>query len=300
MKKMLCFRLDDICPGMRLDNLNRIEKIFDKYDLHPLLGVVPDNQDDNLMPALKNAGTGLENQAGTDCGGCDARSQSIAYEVTLSRLEDKGWEISMHGYQHIYSSEESGLLKANPFSEFAGVPYEKQYEMLKSGREILSSLGYDTDIFMAPGHTFDENTLKALAALGFKYITDGYTDVCYERGGLTFVPCSLSDPKEPAGVDTVCIHVNSWQEEDFDNLEDFLKKHRDICCDFKDIVSDARPHAYDRALARKEESYRRLKEQKNRAAASDKMQRYLKKSYSENKYVKLIKRVVFLPMLLGK
>lgn len=49
MIKGLLFRLDDIAPGLKRENLSRLEALFDKYSVKPLIGVVPDNRDDNLV-----------------------------------------------------------------------------------------------------------------------------------------------------------------------------------------------------------------------------------------------------------
>ena len=49
MDKMLTFRLDDIAPGLKRDNLIRFEDIFDSYGIKPMIGIVPMNEDPNLV-----------------------------------------------------------------------------------------------------------------------------------------------------------------------------------------------------------------------------------------------------------
>ena len=277
MEKLLTFRLDDITPGLKKDNLNRFEEIFDLYGIKPLIGIVPSNEDPNLV--------------------VDVKDNSFWDE--MRRLRDKGWKIALHGYRHVYSNDNSGLLKANPFSEFAGLPYEEQKDMLFKGKSILEEQGLVPEFFMAPGHTFDENTLKALVANGIFKITDGYSDRPYIRNGIAFYPCRLSDPTMPKGMDTVCIHLNNWEDADFDSLKGFIEINRAICTSFDDIARIT-PVLYDESIKRQEEAFRKNKARKQKAAESEKMQRYLKKSYSKNRYVKLIKRALFLPMLLKK
>lgn len=279
MKKMLGFRLDDIAPGMRLDNLRTIEEIFDKWNICPLLGIVPDNKDDNLSVADNN--------------------EEEYYEY-IHKLIKKGWTPSMHGYTHVYSTEDSGLLDANPFSEFAGVEYDAQLKMLAKGKKMLADRLIDPEVFMAPGHTFDENTIRALKRVEFTTITDGYTDRPYKRGDMVFIPCTLSEPKIPKGMDTVCIHVNNWDKEDFDKLDSFLNDNHDICVSFSDMMKYDTIAPYSKFIEKKESNYRKLRDAKNSAAANEKMQEYLQKSYSDNKALKLVKRVVYSPMLLKK
>ncbi len=277
MDKMLTFRLDDIAPGLKRDNLIRFEKIFDTYGIKPMIGIVPMNEDMGLVVDKK-----YDN-----------------FWDDMLRLKDKGWKIALHGYRHVYANENSGLLQANPFSEFAGITYEAQKDMILKGKEILEEKGLTPEYFMAPGHTFDENTLKALVANGIFNITDGYADRPYIRDGVTFYPCRLSDLKEPSGIDTVCIHLNNWDDADFDSLKAFLDENKAICKSFDDLAYIA-PSVYDESIARKEESFIRSKKRRQKAAESERMQRYLQKSYSKNKYVKLVKRALLLPMLLKR
>ena len=277
MEKMLLFRLDDITPGLNRNNLKRFEEVFDTYGIKPMLGIVPCNEDTHLI--VEEADEDFWND--------------------MVRLKNKGWTIAQHGYSHVYSNECSGILKANPFSEFAGVPYEEQVSMISKGKEILEKHGLKPEFFMAPGHTFDENTLKALVACGIFRITDGYTDRPYIRDGVTFYPCTLSDVKVPRGLDTVCIHLNNWSDPDFEKLEAFIKENNKICADFE-IVKDIKAVDYDEQVESAEERYRKRKTRRQKAAESDRMQRYLQRSYSDNKIIKIIKRGLFLPMLLRK
>lgn len=277
MEKLLAFRLDDITPGLKRDNLNRFEEVFDLYGIKPLIGIVPANEDSNLV--------------------VDDKDDSFWDE--MRRLRDKGWKIALHGYRHVYYNDNSGILKANPFSEFAGLTYEEQKDMIFKGKSILEDKGLTPEFFMAPGHTFDEITLKALVANGIFKITDGYSDRPYIRDSVVFYPCRLSDPAIPKGIDTVCIHLNNWNDADFDSLIGFIKENKEICASFDDIIRIA-PVAYDESIKRQEEAFRKNKARRQKVAESEKMQRYLKKSYSKNRYVKLIKRALFLPMLLKK
>ena len=276
MKKILTFRLDDITPGLNRDNFKRLEEVFDEFNIKPLIGIVPQNEDPNLV--------------------VDEIDEDF-WEDML-RIKDKGWFIAQHGYRHVYSNECKGLLDANPFSEFASVPYEEQAEMIKKGRQILEGHGIKPEFFMAPGHTFDENTLKALAANDILKITDGYSLKPYIRDGITFYPCRLSDPAVPEGCDTLCIHLNNLNERDIEDLRAFISNNTDICAGFDRLIEEIEPDQYDTLVKNQEIRYRKRKIRRDRIAQDKRWQRYLTRSYSKSKPVKLIKRVLYLPTLL--
>ena len=209
----LLFRLDDITPSQNWKNFERIHKLFQKYQIAPLIGVVPDNQDKKLR----------------------IEPEKVDYYEYLRELRDKEhWVISQHGYQHTYVNDEGGLLKVNRQSEFAGLSYEEQYEKLQRGQQLLQNKELCATMFMAPAHTFDATTMRALRDLGFKWVTDGYTDHAYKREGLIFIPCTVSKPIVPKKdyVNTVCYHPNMMTEEEFRELEEFLEHHADVCESF--------------------------------------------------------------------
>ncbi|HEX3029179.1 MAG TPA: DUF2334 domain-containing protein [Clostridia bacterium] len=189
------YRMDDITPDMNWERFWKLINLFKKYKVRPLLGVVPDNRDPNLSIEQSNEGF---------------------WETIKSLREEGSVEVAMHGYQHVYETKDGGLLKGfgfKPQSEFAGLPYETQYNKIKDGKEILTGKGIHTDVFMAPGHTFDEITLTVLKELGFKYVTDGIALYPFHRKGLTFVPQQIARPKNlPCGIITVCLHSNNTHD----------------------------------------------------------------------------------------
>ena len=44
-KKSLIFRLDDIAPNMKWEMMNKVENLFDRYQIKPIMGVIPKNED---------------------------------------------------------------------------------------------------------------------------------------------------------------------------------------------------------------------------------------------------------------
>ena len=45
----ILIRLDDIAENMNWDLMKKSELLFDKYNIKPVLGVIPNNKDDELL-----------------------------------------------------------------------------------------------------------------------------------------------------------------------------------------------------------------------------------------------------------
>lgn len=192
----IAVRMDDITPDMNWENFRFFQDLFEKAGITPLLGIVPENKDKKLS--------------------IDMPRQDF-YEL-MKELQKSGYSLAMHGYYHVYTTKRGGLFPLNSYSEFAGLPYEKQKELLLSGKEKLQKNGIETDIFMAPAHSYDKNTLKALKELGFTKITDGFGHVPYQYKGITFYPISFllskSLGQKKDGLTTMVIHANTLTEAD--------------------------------------------------------------------------------------
>lgn len=213
----IAVRLDDITPDMDWEKFRRLEALLDKYHIAPLLGIVPDNQDENLMrnPAMPDFAQQIQN------------------------WEAKDWVLAMHGWKHIYTTKKGGLFPLNNFSEFAGVSKEKQREMICDGMEKLRRLGVRTNIFMAPAHSFDKATLAVLKEAGFQYITDGFGSSPYEWKGLIFLPIAFQKNKDinkNSGYTTLVFHTNTMNEQDFINSEKVLEKHKEDFISYKEYL----------------------------------------------------------------
>lgn len=211
----ITFRMDDICPQMNHEKFLKFKYIFCKYNIKPLLGVVPDNQDETLNPG----------EADTD------------FWMMIKELQNAGWSIAQHGHRHLYTTEDSGIFSLFDFSEFAGVPYDEQLLKIRSGKEILYSHGLESNIFMAPGHSLDENTLKALVECGFEYVTDGRSKYPYIYQGLKFIPCRDHAFRKKKGLATICIHSNTVPEITFSKLQTFIEKYREQIIDYSDTLT---------------------------------------------------------------
>lgn len=217
MNKYL-IRLDDACPTMDAAKWQRMEDILDYYEVRPMVGVIPNNND----PKQKI------NVVDSD------------FWKKVERWTNKLWAIALHGYDHCYTSED-GLNGLNPLwerSEFAGVPLEQQKVKIREGVKIFRSHGIDPRFFFAPSHTYDVNTLKALKEeSNIRIISDTIATKPYRYGDFTIIPQlggHCAEMKLP-GIWTFCLHPSAMTEENFVATEKFLKAHKDEFISFYDL-----------------------------------------------------------------
>lgn len=216
------FRLDDVSWDMNYENFERVKKLFIKYGIRPLIGIIPWNEDEKL-----------KRQTGER-----RLSEAEFWSIISDLVQNRKWDVALHGYNHVYLNNNSGILGINNRSEFAGVSYECQSERIEKGKKILEDHSIDIAAFMAPAHSFDTNTLRALRANGIAVITDGIASWPYYMQGVLFVPAQWAIPfKKWMGYHTFCLHVNGWGEKHFMRLEKFLMKRKDDCISFSEVVS---------------------------------------------------------------
>lgn len=284
----ILLRFDDITPYMDQDKWARAHGIVQKYDIKPILGVVPDCRDENLNMACQADGLDCNNEA-------NLTAKFFAY---MRELEAEGYTIAQHGTTHIYETDSSGLLHINSFSEFAGLEYDVQLDKLKRGRDILVNHGLNPVLFMAPGHTFDLNTLKALKELGFNAVTDALTASPYVREGILHIPCRLAGYDRIKGIDTICLHPNMMEEEDFAELENFISSHREefISYDYDSQIKLA--HDYSVADRITEARTILARNARNKIANSKRIAWYMSYTNAESIAKKWAKRLICMPLLL--
>ena len=103
--------------------------------------------------------------------------------------KEKGWELALHGCYHKYTTKEGGINPVNQRSEFAGVPLDKQKEMIRHGVDVLKGHDIEPKVFFAPSHTFDENTLVALKEESdIRIISDTIANDVYFENNFYFIP----------------------------------------------------------------------------------------------------------------
>lgn len=220
-------RLDDAAPRMNHFKWRKIEYILRRYNIHPLIGIIPDVRDEEL----------------------------VVYDEDKDFWQ-KGWQTSgfahlaMHGYQHLYHTKSGGINPVNQRSEFAGISFDTQKEMLAAGYEKLKSYDIVTDTFFAPSHTFDDNTIKALKEVTpIRIISDTVANDVYVRDDITYVPQQSGKCRVlPFKVTTFCYHPNEMTTVDFVYLEKFLAKYASQIVEFSSILKERPYGKLDKAL----------------------------------------------------
>lgn len=212
----LIFRLDDIAPNMKWDYLMRAKKLFDFYNIKPIIGVIPKNEDSTLKKYPK----------------CN-----FDFWNKIKELQNEGWEISMHGYEHLYTGNcKKDYCQHGGNTEFAEYSFEDQYEKINNGLKIFKENNITVTSFFAPNHTFDFNTIKACKTLGIKTIIDGYGLKPYLENDTVFFPCLFYKLFSlPVGFQTIQIHLNYFNEEEFVNFENFIKNHNNKFVNFTEV-----------------------------------------------------------------
>jgi predicted deacetylase len=144
--KRVMFRDDDVRPW-KMGALRAVNQVHIDEGVPVTLGVIP--------------GLSFPSQNATD---------SDLYNLTFSQyirsLASKTlFEIAQHGYNH---SNNSGRYNLSLPSEFRGMSYDEQYMFIENGRSLMqNAFGAVPTTFIPPYYTGDENTLKALSALGY-------------------------------------------------------------------------------------------------------------------------------------
>lgn len=220
----IAVRLDDISQDMNWKNFFRMKKLLDSKGIKPLIGVIPNNKDPKLID--------FKNSTYEECKD-EIPSDFWEYVRELKRL---GWSIAMHGVYHEYKTNSGGIFPLNQYSEFASLGYEEQEAMLMKGKLEFDKHEIDTDIFMAPAHSFDLNTLKALKKIGISRITDGFGKYPYKYKNMTFYPISFDrksvlKAKDKDGYTTFVYHTNTMNDKDFENLSKQLSEFEFISFD---------------------------------------------------------------------
>ena len=203
----ILIRLDDIAENMNWDLMEKSEILFDKYKIKPVLGVIPDNQDKELLsyPRKNN------------------------FWDLVRNWEKKGWKIAMHGLTHVYDKDTNrkDYFGYGGRSEFWGHSLELQTERIKKGLRKFREEKIEIKSFFAPNHTYDLNTFNALKNSGINEVIDGYGLMPYLKNEIKFIPQLFYKVYAlPFGVQATQIHLNYWKQNDFDNFEKFVENNQ--------------------------------------------------------------------------
>ncbi len=225
----IAVRMDDITPDMDWEKFYFFQKLFEQAGIKPLLGIVPMNEDENLH----------------------IEENKVSFWEEMKSLQEQGYTLALHGYRHVYQTSKGGMFPLNDFSEFAGRSYDEQLADLKQARAILDAKGIQTDIFMAPAHSYDKNTLRALKATGFHKITDGFGKKPYLWNGIAFYPISFllsRSLKADKGYTTMVIHANTVT--DCHKYEELFREHGKDMISYSEYLKEepVRRHIWGRVV----------------------------------------------------
>lgn len=209
-------RLDDACPTMDYVKWEKIENILDKHNIKPMVGIVPQNADEEL----------------------NVVQESSAFWEMAYAWQSKGWAIALHGFDHCYISNEAGMNPLWNRSEFAGVSLDEQKKKIAKGLSILQSHGLYPTSFFAPSHTFDMNTLRALEEVSLiRIISDTIALKPYKKGNFIFIPQQFGHFIKPFinGFYTFCFHPNTMSEGAIIQFEKFISRYKELFIGFSDL-----------------------------------------------------------------
>lgn len=215
----IIFRIDDVCPNMEWKSFFKVINLLKKYKIKPILGVIPNNKDKDFKKYPK----------------CN-----FNFWKKICYFQETGYEIAIHGYQHIYSTmSNNDYLNHGGNTEFSGYSYLNQLQKLIRAKKIFNKNKIKVETFFAPNHTFDSNTIKALSNINIKYVIDGYGIAPYSYKNLIFFPQLFYNLKKiPFGFQTIQLHTNYFNKNDFANLKNFLVINKNKIINFSDIKNN--------------------------------------------------------------
>ena len=201
----ILIRIDDVCENMNWNLMSKLESLFDDYSIKPVLGVIPNNRDEDFLSFPRNDN----------------------FWDQVRKWQDKGWEIVQHGDTHIYDrlcSKKSDYFEYGGGSEFFGHPLNVQEKRIKNGLEKFKREKINIRSFFAPNQTYDENTFIALKNCGINEVIDGYGLMPYTEKNVKFIPQLFEKVVLlPFGIQSTKLHLHIWDENDYKKFENFIK-----------------------------------------------------------------------------
>jgi hypothetical protein len=177
-----------------------LETVFDSVDVKPIVAVVPDNHD----PVLN----------------CTTRPDPLFW-TTVRRWQAKGWTIGMHGYTHVmHRCKGKHFVPLHDRSEFVDLEYEQQANLIRASWRCFISQNIEPTIWVAPAHSFDKCTLRAIRdETSIRIVSDGIARDQYFAEDFYWIPQQLwSLAEKSSGLWTVCLHPNTMSDEDIFGL----------------------------------------------------------------------------------
>ena len=218
MTAQYLIRMDDACHTMDRHKWKLLEEILDELGINPIVAVVPDNQDPDLV----------------------VDSWDDFFWEKVQNWQKKGWTIAMHGYTHLmHPTENKLLLPYYKRSEFAGLPYEEQVVKIRKSWNIFKAQNIEPNVWIAPAHSFDSITLRAIHnETSLRIISDGIARDVYYELEFYWIPQQLWELTERnSGIWTVCLHPNTMTVESIITFSKLLRnQYKEHIIKFQDIV----------------------------------------------------------------
>lgn len=216
MIKKFLIRLDDSHINQDYDKWTRVMGILIAHNVVPLVGIIANNKDSNLFYT----------------------EASLSDYLAWLNYFETYFIPAVHGYTHVYIEEPNPLYKGRATGEFGRMTSSQQEIRIKKAMNAINSWVKNSEVswFVAPGHSFNKETLVACESLGLK-ISDGiaFWPFKSKKYNMKFMPQILNTPKRLfIGMNTFCLHPNTMENKDFLELEEFLLKNKKYAVSWMD------------------------------------------------------------------
>lgn len=203
--RKLFIRVDDVFPQMSWEKMAAVESVLERHAVRPILAVIPHCRDTNIA----------EGPPRED------------FWPWVRRKQSAGWHIALHGYEHVYVNDNAGILPFHRKSEFAGLPYGEQKEKINRALDIMNREGVNPTLWVAPCHSFDYETLRALQDVSdIRLVCDGIALLPYSEAGMMWLPQQrFVFSTVGYGVETVCLHPNWMTMSQVAEMDRFIARN---------------------------------------------------------------------------
>lgn len=218
MNAKYIIRFDDFYDGMDIEKYSIITEWLIKFKIPAIIGVVPAWEENSF------GNTSAKHHSNSKHNTTIDREK---FFLKMREVQSSGCEIALHGYSHKLHPCKS-ILNVNQYGEFPGLTFDEQKNKIALGKKCFEEQGLACRVFMAPAHSFDKETLRALRSENIPIITDGKALYPYQTEGMTFIPQISSSPTTyPFGIITICLHPQYLSAAGFDKLRRFVIEQDD-------------------------------------------------------------------------
>ncbi|WP_445721068.1 DUF2334 domain-containing protein [Flavobacterium sp.] len=207
-------RLDDCHKNQHYENWDKILSILYKYNIKPLIAIIPNNND-------------------TSIEFCENTEDDF---LTWLIQNKENIDFGVHGFNHSFHKSSKSMYKSRSTSEFNDLSYVEQRMILQNSLDWFRSNDFYPNWFVAPRHSFDKITVDICKFFGLS-ISDGTEINIFKYKDVLFVPQLYNKARIPlfSGVYTFCYHPNSMSDSDFIELESFLVNYYQMFIEWEEV-----------------------------------------------------------------